>query len=205
MSAVLVGSNPGLLVFEGDRAVGAASVWQVDWSIWGTGDVLIVADQAGWRTIGTDEHLARILFQVFTRHFPELASFGGVPLLGHTADVVRVDADLVTGLLAVGGGVEVELREIKDRRPYVEPAFGLGNRELGLSNLYAPCASGRLTIDGRPVPGSPRCRQVNGRWTSSAYLAVAEVWTDPTGMLSAADPSAMPPTARARHLRAIDS
>lgn len=211
MSIVLVGSNPGLLLFDDGRPVAAAGVWSVDWSVWGFGTVLMAVDADGWRTVGTDEHLARILLERFTKHFPEVATFDQVRTVRHTDAEVELICDLSCGLDATGGGLRLRLGEVKDRRMFTDPAFSLGEIELGLSNVYAPCAVGELTIDGTTVPGRPECSNTNGRWSSSAYLAVAEVWTDPNGVLGHAELSSNPPRlrreqpAKARHLRAIGS
>lgn len=182
MGVVLVGSNPGLLLWDGERPTAAVSIWSVDWSVWGVGSVLVVADASGWRTVGTDEHLARILLERFTRWFPEFSSFtdeaADTPLR-HTDAPVRISSDLFSGLRATGGGVDVRIGGVKDRRQLSVPDFPLGESTMGLSNVYLPCELGELVVDGEPVAGAPRCRQVDGRWTSSSFLAVAEVWSQP--------------------------
>ncbi|WP_051267361.1 hypothetical protein [Nakamurella lactea] len=210
MSIVLVGSNPGLLLFDNGTPVAMASVWSVDWSVWGFGTVLMMVDADGWRTVGTDEHLARILLERFNRHFPEAESFDDQAPVRHTDDEVQLTCDLRSGLHAAGGGLELRLGDVRDRRPFAHPAFPLGEIELGLTNVYAPCGFGELMVDGVSVPGQPECSTEGGRWSSTGYLAVAEVWTDPTGALQQADTTeparrrqARP--ARRRHLRAINS
>lgn len=211
MSIVLVGSNPGLLLFDDGVPAAAASVWSVDWSVWGFGTVLMAVDARGWRTVGTDEHLARILLERFNKHFPEVEAFADQRTVRHTDAEVDLVCDLTAGLHAAGGGLELRLGEVRDRRSFTHPAFPLGDVELGLSNVYAPCAVGELTIDGEQVAGRPDCHHENGRWSSTAFLAVAEVWTDPTGALGQADLTGQTaalrrePPVRPRHLRAIGS
>lgn len=208
MGVVLVGANPGLLLYDDDEPTAAVSVWTVDWSVWGVGSVLVVADRDGWLTVGADEHLARILLERFTRHFPEFAAFTGDPAgrsIRHVDDRVTVSSDLFSGLRATGGGVAVRIGGVKDRRQYSQPDFPLGELTMGLTNVYLPCELGELTIDGTPVAGAPRCRLVDGRWTSSSFLAVAEVWTrtEPV-QRSASDPVAATTDRRTRrHLHAI--
>lgn len=205
MSVILVGSNPGLLLYADDEPVAAASVWMVDWSVWGFGTVLMTIGEQGWRTVGTDEHLAKILLERFNKHFPEVQSFADHQQVRHTDADVELTCDLTSGLYAAGGGIELRLSDVRDRRPFSHPAFPLGEIRLGLSNVYVPCALGELTIDGSRIGGQPRCSQEDGRWFSTGYLAVAEVWSDPTDELKRAEPTVPAAPARARHLRAIGS
>lgn len=203
MSIVLVGSNPGLLLYADDEPVAAASLWMVDWSVWGFGTVLMAVDERGWRTVGTDEHLARILLERFNKHFPEVQSFAGRQPVRHTDAKVELTCDLISGLLAVGGGIELRMGDVKDRRPFSHPAFPLGDIQLGLSNVYVPCGLGELTIDDRRIDGRPRCEETDGRWSSTGYLAVAEVWSDPTDELKRSETVTPSGQVRSRHLRAI--
>lgn len=207
MSIVLVGSNPGLLLFDAEQPVATASVWSVEWSVWGSGTILMAADADGWRTVGADKHLAKILLETFNRHFPESEAFADTSKVRHTDDEVDLTCDLQSGLEASGGGIELRLGDVRDRRPFADPAFPLGGLELGLTNVYAPCGFGELVIDGTVVRGRPAVSSKDGRWTSTAFLAVAEVWTDPDGALQLTDARQLPsPKARPRrqrHLRAI--
>ena len=177
MSVVLVGANPGLQLFDDAGVVAAASLWTVDWSVWGVGTAMIVADRSGWRTIGTDEHLARILLERFTRHFPEFSGLGPTDDITHLDDRVEISSDLFSGLRASGGGVRLRIGGVKDRRQFADPSFPLGDTSLALSNVYLPCELGELSIDGASVEGAPKCEYVGGRWSSTSYLAVAEVWS----------------------------
>lgn len=212
MSVVLVGSNPGLVLFApgDDKAaapVAAASLWTVDWSVWGFGTVLIAVHDGQWRIVGQDEHLGRILWDRFTRHFPELAPFAAVADVRQVTAPVQLRADLGSGLQASGGGIEMRLSEVKQRRQYINPAFELGDITLAVSNVYAPCQSGELEIDGRRVPGEVHCGESGGQWSSSGYLAMAEVWRDPTDRLQLGDSvrSSIFAGADPRHLRALGS
>lgn len=205
MGVVLVGSNPGLLLYDGDRPVAGASLWTVDWSVWGMGTVLLAVDEHGWRSVGTDEHLARILLERFTRHFPEMETFRESTSLLHTDDIVRVESDLFSGLRASGGGVELRIGGVKERRKYSNPDFLLGPTSLALSNVYLPCELGELSLDGTPVAGLPRCEWKDGHWSSSSFLAVAEVWSDVDPAPASVSPAqqAGVPQARGRHLHSI--
>ena len=207
MSVVLVGANPGLQLFDDAGVVAAASLWTVDWSVWGVGTAMIVADRTGWRTIGTDEHLARILLERFTRHFPEFRDLVGSEEITHSDDRVEISSDLFSGLRATGGGVRLRIGGVKDRRQFADPAFPLGETSLALSNVYLPCELGELSIDGEVVAGAPKCEYTGGRWTSTSYLAVAEVWSESeppaaAASLNSAGSSGGPARPR-RHLRAV--
>lgn len=212
MSVVLVGSNPALVLFRpGDEPaaapIAAASLWTVDWSVWGFGNVLIAVHDGQWRIVAEDEHLGRILWDRFTRHFPELDSFGDVGDVRQVTAGVQLRADLGTGLQAAGGGISIRLSGVKQRRQYINPAFELADITLAVSNVYAPCEVGELSIDGRPVPGEVHCSEQAGHWSSSGYLAMAEVWRDPTDRLQLGDTvrSTIAPGPDPRHLRALDS
>jgi len=71
-----------------------------------------------------------------------------------------------------------------------------------LSNVYLPCAVGSLALDGQKVPGAPVVDPDSDPPSSTAYLALAEVWVDTTGALGL--PS-LPrtPGERKRHLRSL--
>lgn len=205
MSIVLIGGNPGLLLHSEDGPTAAASLWTVDWSIWGSGVVLMAVDRSGWRTVGTDEHLARILLERFNLHFPEFSTFADDRRVQHVDAEVEIRSDLRSGLQALGGGIELRLADVKDRRQFSDPAFPLGELTMSLANVYLPCGMGELTIDGERIAGRPQCVQQDGRWTSSGYLAVAEVWSDPAGEFDKTDPIAPATEVKPRHLYAIGS
>jgi hypothetical protein len=202
MSVVLIGSNPGLLLYADQRPVGYASVWSVDWSRWGGGAVIIAATESGWLTAAQDEHFARILLDRFTRNLPEAAEFAWDNRVHHVAGSPRIDLDPAKGMRASAPGMLVSISEVLDRRHFTDPAFRLGSATVGLSNVYLPCAVGTLTLDGEDVPGTPVVDPQSDPPSSTAYLALAEVWVDTTGALGL--PS-LPRTAteRKRHLRSL--
>ncbi len=43
-------------------------------------------------------------------------------------------------------------------------------------SLFVNAAGVRVTVDGRPVPGRPVPREVGGRASSTAFLALSETW-----------------------------
>jgi len=202
MSVVLIGSNPGLLLYRDEHPVAFASVWSVEWSRWGGGPVIIVATESGWLTAADDEHFARILLDRFTRHLPEAEEFAWDTRVHHVAGTPRIELDPAKGMRASAPGIAVAISEVLDRRHFIDPAFRLGRSAVGLSNVYLPCAKGALTLDGEVLTGEPIVAAQADPPNSTAYLALAEVWVDTTGALglpnlprSEAD--------RKRHLRSV--
>jgi len=202
MSVVLIGSNPGLLLYRDEHPVAFASVWSVDWSRWGGGSVIVVATEFGWLTAADDEHFARILLDRFTRHLPEAEEFAWDSRVHHVAGTPRIELDPAKGMRATAPGIAVAISEVLDRRHFVDPAFRLGSSAVGLSNVYLPCAQGTLSLDGEVVPGEPSVAAQADPPSSTAYLALAEVWVDTTGALGL---PALPrsETDRRRHLRSL--
>lgn len=199
-SVVLTGSNPGLTLYRGSQAVAFASLWSVDWSVWGSGLVLVTLTEDGWRTAGRDRHFARILVDRFNRFFPEAASLPVGAGVNHHDDDVVASISLTRGVTAGGGGVELRLSGVRERRAFYEPAFDLGDVRWSVRNVYAPCEAGELRIDGVAVDGEPATSEIGGRFTSSSFIATSEVWTDPTGARGQGSP---PPVTAPRLLRAL--
>ncbi len=112
---------------------------------------------------------------VFTRHFPEAAGTGGV--LEYVETSVDVDIDLTAGMRASAGGVVVQLSEPLDMRTFRAERIELGGTAYELSNVHVPCALATISVDGQPLPGEPTRSADAGAPESSAFLAVAEVWS----------------------------
>ena len=178
MPAVLVGANPGLTLYRhgdaasADERVAFASVWRVDWSPYGPGRALVLWHEGRTRILTEVPELGRWLAESYTRHFPEVAGLPW-PEPELTEAAVALELDLARGMRAASGDVTVTLADPFDQRIVSVQSFP-GNG-LALSNVYFPCRTGALTIGGRSVDGVPR---VTDR-TSSAFLADAEVWSQP--------------------------
>lgn len=172
---VLVGANPGVSLFDADAVTGFASVWQVDWSPVGPGNVLVLWRDGEVRLLGTNHDLARRLEREFTRFFPEAA---GLPWPEPTVEdsPVRIELDLETGVRASAGDVTVTISDVLDRRAFATDEFDLGGIEHSLSLVVAPCGVGEIVEGGRPLPGGLRRGGPPDRPTSSAFCAAAEVW-----------------------------
>ncbi|MFE6224219.1 hypothetical protein [Streptomyces sp. NPDC057854] len=173
---ILVGANPGLQLFDGSGACTAfLSTWQVEWSTHGAGNALVLWRPDGVRVVGEDPHLALWLADHFVRHFPELDGLPwSAPRFHRSA--VQVRLDLASGLRAWGGGVDVRMAEVLDRRAFATDGFPLAGVDHSLSLVFAPCGRARARVDGRVQPGEISRGGTPERPSSSAFLATAEVW-----------------------------
>ncbi|MFI8326563.1 hypothetical protein [Streptomyces sp. NPDC085529] len=173
---ILVGANPGLQLFDGAGSCTAyLSTWQVEWSTHGAGNALVLWRPDGVRVVGEDPHLALWLADHFVRHFPELDGLPwSAPRFRRSA--VQVRLDLASGLRARGGGVDVRMAEVLDRRAFATDGFPLAGVDHSLSLVFGPCGRAGLRVDGRVQPGEIRRGGTPGRPSSSAFLAAAEVW-----------------------------
>ncbi|MZD05688.1 hypothetical protein GTW43_11395 [Streptomyces sp. SID5785] len=173
---ILVGANPGLQLFDASGACTAyVSTWRVEWSTHGAGNALVLWRPDGVRAVGKDPRLTLWLADHFVRHFPELDGLPWSAPRFHRSPV-HVDLDLAVGLLARGGGVEVHMSDVLDRRAFATDAFPLGGVEHSLSLVNGPCAQGGTRVDGHVQPGVIMRGGTPDRPSSSAFLAAAEVW-----------------------------
>ncbi|MEV4684897.1 hypothetical protein [Streptomyces kurssanovii] len=183
---VVVGANPGLVLYDGDRLTAYASVWQVDWSPYGAGNVLVLWHRDQVHLYGSDPRLALWLERDFVRHFPEAEGLLWPAPVVHRVPV-RVRVDLAHGLRADAADVRVAMGDVLGRRAFATDAFPLGGGlEHSLSLVLGPCGHGSVRVGGRAVAGLPRVGGTAARPTSTAYLAVAEVWQRPVGAASLA-------------------
>lgn len=173
---ILVGANPGLQLFDRSGACTAyISTWQVEWSSHGAGNALVLWRPDGVRAVGEDPDLALWLADHFVRHFPELDGLPwSAPRFHRSA--VQVRLDLMSGLRAWGGGVDVRMTEVLDRRAFATDRFPLAGVEHSLSLVFGPCGQARARVDGRVQPGEISRGGTPDRPSSSAFLAAAEVW-----------------------------
>jgi hypothetical protein len=173
---LLVGANPGVRLYDGDTLTAYVSVWRVDWSVHGSGTAVVLWRDGQVRVIGEDSGLATWLERDFVRHFPEADGLPWPEPVVETAPV-HVDVDLVTGLHATAGDLEVRASDVLDRRTFATNEFALDGVDHGLSLVLAPCGSASVWLGGDPVPGAPEVGGTPDRPSSSAFVAVAEVWS----------------------------
>lgn len=175
MTMVLTGANPGVLMKHGGVTTAFASVWQVDWSVRGSGRAVVLWHDGRVRLLGPDPALSEWLADTFVRHFGEVE---GLPW---TASTERADVgltlDLGTGMVAKAADVTVELDGVLDRRTFAMDGLSIGGVSYALCNVYAPCRTARITVAGTPVPGAPDVDETAQPPSSTAFLAVNESWT----------------------------
>lgn len=176
MSVVLVGQNPAVTLASGDTVTALASVWSVEWSERGPGHAVVLWHDGVARVLGSDEPLCRWVTDTFTRQFPEARDLAWDVTRFEPADV-RYEIDLERGLVAEAGDVTVEIAEPLGRRVFRSDDFPLDGVRYAVSNVFVPCARASVTIAGDVVPGAPIVTADPVRPSSSAFLAVAEVWS----------------------------
>jgi hypothetical protein len=172
---ILCGANPGVRLFVDDVVTAYASVWTVDWSERGSGNALVLWHDDRVRVLAEDPALGEWLEREFTRHFPEADGLVWPEPVVERAEV-RVRLDLGTGLTARAGDVEVTMAQVLDRRAFQTDEFPLDGVPHGLRLVTAPTSVATITVGGRRLPGAVTVGGTPDRPTSSAFLAVAEVW-----------------------------
>ena len=174
MTVVLTGANPAVLLRADGAVTAFASVWQVDWSEHGSGPAMVLWHAGRVRLLGPEPALTQWLAATFVQHFGEV---DGLPWTPDPAErtAMELDLDLGRGLVAKAGDVTVEITDVLDRRPFAMSGLTLGGVGYALSNVYAPCRTGRITVDGTVLPGAPEVDEDTP--SSTAFLAVTESWT----------------------------
>jgi hypothetical protein len=171
-----IGANPAALLYDGGRPTAFVSVWQVDWSLEGSGGAIVLCRPGELRVLCDPPLLGRWLFDTFVTHFGELNYFEGPARPSVEQAPVKIDLDLVAGLTASAGDVAVRMSGILDRRRQLENGLRLGGVPWSLSHVYAPCRTARIEVGRVVVPGVPRLEDNKTQVSSSAWLAVAETW-----------------------------
>jgi len=178
---VVSGDNPGMTLYDGDRRVAVVSYWNVELSAAGVGHALVAWTDRGGAFVLTDAPaVATFVVERLTRHFPE---FEGIDLSEVDQLEARFAAELGPGGLAVRASgsraVEALWSEPMTARLVRWPGFELGEGRLDLTLTLLPCREAQLSVDGTPLAGSPRVEELGERPRSSAFIALAETWTDP--------------------------
>src|SRR5690606_2441247 len=105
---VVVGANPGVVLYDGAEPTAFASVWQVDWSPHGRGTAMVLWHDDTVRVHGENVALSTWLEREFVRHFPEADGLAW-PEPEVTDVPVHVEIDLGSGMRADAGDMHVEL------------------------------------------------------------------------------------------------
>lgn len=79
---------------------------------------------------------------------------------------------------AHGGGFDIRMSPVLDRRAFATDDFALGDVVHSLSLVFAPCGSGSIRMRGRMLPGELQRAGTPTRPWTSAFVSEAEVWRE---------------------------
>src|SRR5690625_4225829 len=135
---ILVGENPGITLYRGETRTAYASVWKVDWSTHGSGTAIITWHDGQVDRYTDNPVLAFWLEGHFTRHFPEVEGLSWPDPVLHEVPA-HVDIDIIDGVRAHAGDLQIDISGILDRRAFATDSFPLGEGgEHSLSLVQAP-------------------------------------------------------------------
>lgn len=173
---ILVGANPGITLYDGDTRTAYASVWKVDWSTHGSGTAIVTWHDGEVDLYTDNPELGFWLESHFTRHFPEVEGLPWPEPVLHEVSA-HVDIDIIDGVRAHAQDLRIDISGIMDRRAFATDAFPLGaGGEHSLSLVLAPSERAEITMAGHRLPGDVVGSGPPERPSSSAFVAVAEVW-----------------------------
>jgi hypothetical protein len=171
-----VGAMPWVQLFRDGERTGWASVIQADWSPHGPGRFITLRRGGRLRIAGDNQPLIDWLWDWYQE--PVAAESGESWQREPFAhDDVEVSIDLDRGLLARGGGIEIEASEPFDRQLIHRSPYPLGDFKPTASWVRVCCARARIVVDGVPLEGEPVRGTDSMGPRSSAQINVAEVWT----------------------------
>ncbi len=185
-SPVLCGANPCVFLYDNqDHICAALSLWEVDYSEFGSGLCAFLSTGVGAerRELVFYERLelAIALRSHFNRHFEGFNGIGDEHCTAHHSSFLlhrqgagdlSIEARAETFTLA--GSWE------KPHDPTIIPSrlTGFGPRAETSFDVCAtiiPCTTGEITLDGNKLDG--QLNPNHGGFGSSAFLACAETWT----------------------------
>jgi len=174
MTLRLMGANPCVTLYDGQRATAYASIWRVDWSLRGSGHALVLGTPGRVRIIGPDEQLGMWLGTEFNRHIGSVSAGIMWSEPEFTRAPVRFELDLAAGLRAAADDVTVEIAGPIERYLTRKDDYDLGGTLNILSTVWIPCREGSIAVGGKRLAGTIRLDA--GQPMSSAFIAEAEVW-----------------------------
>jgi hypothetical protein len=137
---------------------------------------VIIVDASGWRSYGEDGELAYHLAEQFTRYFPEAAAFPWSGKLAHELETLEIEFNPVTNVHMMSDSIDLQIRDVLDLQTTTIERFPLGAHSPRLTNVYLPCATALVTERGQFIRGKPKVESAGEQTSSTAYLAIAEVW-----------------------------
>jgi hypothetical protein len=187
------GENPGITLYAPatDRVVAVVSYWHCTYSSLGSGHALVLwqhqpleqqASMPSSAVFTDNAPLAQMLVDTLTQYFPE---FRDVPVasLPHLPARCQHSSDGLERYTVIcntsQGDVQIEWADLLDHKHLSWPQFPAGQQTYDLTTVICPCRHATIAIDGQLVPGEVRTAEVEGRPTSSAFLAFAETWIGP--------------------------
>jgi hypothetical protein len=174
MTLRLMGANPCVTLYDGERVTAYASAWRVDWSVRGRGHALVLGTPDRIRIICTDAELGGWLGAEFNRHMTGVSAgiMWSEPEL--TVGPVQFELDLATGFSASADDVMVEITGPLERYLTRNDRYQLGENQNILSTVWIPCRTGSISVGGIPLAGAIKVDATKPM--STAFIADAEVW-----------------------------
>ena len=187
------GENPGMTLYVPgtEQVVAAASYWHCTDSPYGVGHALILwlvdgatpATDIGHGGIFTDNlHMAQVLVKNLTRHFPEFQDVSIETLAYVDARCEHTFDGACYRVVSQTPEIEIEMEwsDVLDRKQIIWPRFPAGQAVYDLTTVICPCLVGRIQINGKQLEGEVKMAQtVDGKPSSTAFLAFAETWIGP--------------------------
>jgi len=174
-----------------EQVVAVASYWHCTDSPWGIGDALVlwlateitpenIISPGG---IFTDNlNLAQTLVKKLTQYFPEFQNILVETLAYIDAHCEHTyDGECYQVLCQTQDArVEIEWGEVLDRKQVIWPRFPAGDAAYDLTTVICPCQVGNIQINDKTMDGEVKVvKNVDGLFSSSAFLAFAETWIGP--------------------------
>lgn len=173
MPLEFIGGNPGALFFDNeDQPLIYVSIWVADWTPFGHGHAVVIADGSGWRSYGPNPDLALQLAWNYNRYFSEATTFAWIGSVAHTQESLAVEIIPGSHLTVTSNSLAITMSDVIAMKPIEVEEFRLGERTSKLRTVIIPC--GTATLQEGDGPTHSRIRVQGDQ--SSAFIAVAEVW-----------------------------
>jgi hypothetical protein len=187
------GENPCVTLYApaSDQVIAVVSYWHCTYSSHGSGHALVFwhnqpldgpGPALGSAVFTDNPPLAEMLVDTLTQYFPE---FRDIPVgsLPHLPAQCQQHSDglrcYTVTCSAPQRSVRVEWADMLDHKHLSWPQFPAGPRTYDLTTVICPCRHATITVNGQLILGEVQTAEVEGRPTSSAFLAFAETWIGP--------------------------
>lgn len=192
------GENPAMTLYApwAGQAIAIASFWHVTYSPQGTGNALVLwleknalpdSPLPPGAIFSDNLHLAHVLIDKLTRHFPEFqeVNLAALPFLQAECRHTFNGSDRYTATVQAGAQhIVIEWADLLDQKLISWPNFPAGKQAFDLSTVICPCRSGKINVDGISLPGEVQTGSTSdGHLSSTAFLAFSETWLGPFDQL----------------------